>query len=241
MDMRFKLKLADELLETLVIILFIVAHAAHDQAEDIRLVFCAEVDGPDKGFIILQFRDAPDRCDDKFSIEPELRLEFVDPIAIQRFGIELGWVDAGVDYIDAGICGFIVLLDIVLDRVADADDPVALGHDCAIFADAVESMHGGDERDVELFIGKPGQPGGNAAMGVENGGAEVGEQSSEGADAKRNGQRVFGAEVEGDVSSAIVFDLAGQRSSIRDNRGSMPAFDEFAVEAEDQGFNPSLV
>ena len=51
---------------------------------------------------------------------------------------------AGVDDVDVVVGGLVVVLDIVLDRVANADDPVAFCHDFAVFSDTVKPMYRGD-------------------------------------------------------------------------------------------------
>ena len=146
-----------------------------------------------------------------------------------------------MDHIDAVVFGLVVPLNIVLYGIADANHAIALGHDCTVFADAVEAVHGGDEWALELFVGKPGQPCRDAAVGVDERGAESVEPGAEGADAIGEGEGILGADIEGDVPPSVFFNLIRQLPPVGNDGGLVSQPDEFAVKAEDDGFNPALV
>ena len=84
-----------------------------------------------------------------------------------------------------------MLLDIRFDRVADADDPVAPGHDRAVSAYAVEAVHGGNPWNMQSLIGKPGQPCRNPAVHMQKVGGEVREDGLKFSNARKKGQRIF--------------------------------------------------
>jgi len=71
----------------------------------------------------------------------------------------------------------------------------------------IKSVDGGDERDSQWAIGSPAEPGWNTAVSVKDGGGEIRKQTSEVRNPLREREGVFGAKVEGDVSSAVLFNF----------------------------------
>ena len=78
-------------------------------------------------------------------------------------------------------------------------------------------------------------------MGVEEIGIKFYEFSFKLANTKGDRKGILRADIKSDVLSAVIFNLASQLPSTGNDRGLMPVFNEFPVEAKDDDFDATLV
>ena len=237
----FNSEFTDELLEFLVVFLFVVAGVADDESAKVWVFFYGLGDGVDEGFVVFEFGDAADGGDDHFSIEIVLFFKGFDPSGVEFFWIESGGINAGVDDVDAVVGGLVVLLDVGFNGVADADHSVAPSHDFTVGTYAIKAVDAGDEGIIFGAIGKVGDPRRNPTVGVDERGVESLELGAESVNAGGKGEWIFRAEVEGDVLPAVTFNGFYQRATRRNDDGLVSAFNEFAVEVEHHYFNTALL
>lgn len=131
--------------------------------------------------------------------------------------------------------------NIVPDGAADADNAVSAGHDAAVGVDAVEPVDCSDKGDLRAAKREPGEPGWDAAAGVDDVGAKVQEKGAQASDAHRSAEGVFPCDIEEMVVAAVLLDRLDETSSVADDVAFVTAQGKFAAQLDCAALDPSFV
>ena len=178
------------------------------------------------------------------------RGEFVEPLTPPIFGrLVAMWklvrVHALMNHSKAmGRNLGIILEDVVLHRMGDADDRFSFGHDRGVKIHRVKAVHGGDQpgtaRDGKLFPGEIAEPSRRAGAEVEDVGLGLFQQLFDGRHMAER-ERILAMHLQWVMVRASRFELVDQFSPVREHAGLVSGGGEMMGKPQSHLFHPTRV
>ena len=86
-------------------------------------------------------------------------------------------------------------MNVVTDNFTDTDNSVTTGHDLTVTVDAIQTMDGGDERELMFLVCEMGQPSRDSTSSMNNVRINGFKQSGKFAGSERGRDNILGANI----------------------------------------------